>query len=116
MHDLMLFTAGSLGMVVALVHGYIGETKVVRPTQASTEMAKRVMQAIMFLSAVYWFIAGMALTLAPFLFEADQKTVVAYIVGGIFASGAIANWWATRGRHVGWMLLATAGSLAILGA
>lgn len=116
MKDMMLFAAGGLGMVVALVHGYIGETKVVRPVQATSDVAKRVLQAIMFLSAVYWFVAGLVLATAPIYFEGGLKTAVAYIVASIFASGAVANFWATRGRHFGWMLLAAACSLAFIGA
>lgn len=116
MKDVMLLVAGGMGMVIALVHGYIGETKVVRPVQATTDTAKRVLQAIMFLSAVYWFFAGLALAAAPVYFEGAPKTAIAYIVASIFASGAIGNFWATRGRHFGWMLLAVACSLALFGA
>lgn len=116
MKDLALFAAGGLGMVIALVHGYIGETKIVGPTQTTTDSAKRVLQAIMFLSAVYWFVAGMMIAAAPLYFEEWVRTAVAFIVSVVFASGALANFWATRGRHFGWMLLATACSLAVIGA
>jgi hypothetical protein len=52
MKDVMLFAAGGLGMLIALVHGYIGEMKVVRPARTTSDAAKRVLQAIVFLSAV----------------------------------------------------------------
>lgn len=116
MKDLMLFSAGGLGMVIAVVHGYLGETKVVRPVQGTTDSAKRVLQAIMFLSAVYWFIAGLVLAAAPVYFEDGLRAVIAYIVAAVFASGALGNFWATRGTHFGWALLAAACLLAIFGA
>ncbi|MFT4584936.1 MAG: hypothetical protein ACI915_002882 [Gammaproteobacteria bacterium] len=56
------------------------------------------------------------LAAAPIYFEGGLKTSIAYIVAAIFASGAAANFWATRGKHFGWMLLAVAGSLAVIGA
>jgi hypothetical protein len=55
------------------------------------------------------------LAAAPIYFEGGLKTSIAYIVAAIFASGAAANFWATRGKHFGWMLLAVAGLLAVIG-
>lgn len=106
MKDLFLVAAGCLGMVIAVVHGYLGDTKVVRPIENVPRSSKRVMRAIMFLSAVYWFAAGAVLAASPFYLGAEGRIAAALIAGAIFLSGAIANFWATRGRHFGWVLLA----------
>ena len=74
MKDGFLVIAGCLGMGIAILHGYLGETKVVRPIQGSSPSAKRIMQAIFFLSAVYWFAGGVILVVSPFLLEPASGT------------------------------------------
>ena len=116
MNDFLIYAAGGLGMIIAVVHGYIGEVKVVAPVTGINRSAKRVLSAVMFLSAIYWFAAGALLVVAPLILESDAKRLAAFFVGTIYLSGALANFWATRGRHFGWMLLAIATALAWLGA
>ena len=116
MKDILLATSGILAMIISVVHGYLGETKVVQPVTGLPASAKRILQAIMFLSALYWFIGGALLAVAPFTFSADGRLIAGWGVGAVFASGVIANFWATRGRHFGWMLLAVATALAWAGA
>ncbi|MEM1140358.1 MAG: hypothetical protein AAGH45_10795 [Pseudomonadota bacterium] len=115
MKDILLYLSGGLGMAIALVHGYLGETKVVRPTAASTPAAKRVLHAIMFLSGVYWFVASAILVATPAYVPELVRPIVVYGVAAIFISGCVANFWATRGRHFGWALLALAAGLALAG-
>ncbi len=115
MSDILLIPAGILGMVIAVAHGMIGETKVVRPVQGLTLPAKRVLHALMFLSAVYWFAAGAVLAIAPIYFNADAQFITAMIVAAVFASGALGNAWATGGRHPGCWLLALATGMALTG-
>ncbi|MEM9289192.1 MAG: hypothetical protein AAGA36_12710 [Pseudomonadota bacterium] len=116
MENVFLYSAGVLGLAISVIHGYLGEMKVVRPVQASTEQAKRILHAIMFLSAVYWFIASLMLLMTPTLLPEAQRPVVAYGVAMVFLSGSLGNLWATKGTHFGWMLLAIAAALAIAGA
>ncbi len=115
MKDIFLVMAGCLGMVIAILHGYIGEMKVVRPIQGSPASAKRVLHALMFLSAVYWFVGGAILAAGPFYLDANARYVAAMMVGALYLSGAIANLWATRGRHFGWAMLAGTTILIWLG-
>ncbi len=114
MNDALGVMAGVLGMLCAIAHGYLGETKVVRPVQNIPASAKRVLQAIMFLSAVYWFVAGAAAAASPFLTAHDRRLAL-FIAGAIYFSSAAANFWATRGRHFGWVALSAAAALAWLG-
>ncbi|MEM9169782.1 MAG: hypothetical protein AAGC56_09015 [Pseudomonadota bacterium] len=116
MDDLFLYLSGGLGVTVSIVHGYLGETRIVRPVVASSAAAKRVLSAIMFLSAVYWFCAGALVLSAPTFFPGATRSVIAFTAAGIFLSGALGNFWATRGRHFGWALLALCCGLAIAGA
>ncbi len=116
MSNILLITAGGLGLIISLVHGYLGETKVVGPVQDVPISAKRILQAIMFLSAVYWFLGAALLVAAPFLLAPENRFIAGWGVGALFLSGAIGNFWATRGKHFGWMLLSMATLLAWSGA
>lgn len=116
MKDALLYAAGALGIAISILHGYLGERLVVGPSEASTRRAKRVMRAIMFLSAVYWFAAGVLLLVAPVLLEPSQRFFAICVAAFLFATGSLGNLWATRGRHPGWALLAVATALALVGA
>lgn len=116
MSDILLMTAGTLGLVISLVHGYLGETRVIAPINHASATTKRLLQAIMFLSAVYWFLGAALLLAAPYLLAPESRIWIGAGAGALFLSGAIGNFWATRGRHFGWMLLTLATLLAWLGA
>lgn len=57
---------------------------------------------------------GLAL-IAAFWFSAEAGLVSGIFVGGLYLYGAIGNFWGTRGRHPGWMLLAVALVLMVAG-
>jgi hypothetical protein len=113
MNETLGVIAGGLGMFCGAVHGYLGERRAVRPLKDIPLSSKRVLQAIIFLSAVYWFIAGAILAASPLLTAHDRKLAL-FIAGAIYGSAAAANFWAMRGRHFGWLLLGTAAALAWL--
>jgi len=112
----LIVTSGYLGMFVAIVHGYLGETYVVRPVDGIPLASKRVLHAIMFLSAVYWFAGAAVLAISPLVLTSGEQQLAALIVGAMYLSGAIGNFWAMRGRHIGWILLICAAALAWTGA
>lgn len=116
MQDLFLYSAGALGILISVIHGYLGQTRVVGPAQTPTKQTKRVLEAIMLISAVYWFAAGVLLLVTPAgMLDADRSLIV-YAVAFVYLAGSLGNLWATRGRHFGWALLAIASGLAIAGA
>ena len=65
---------------------------------------------------ISWTQGGAILVLVPFLLDQSQRTIAVYMIALVYASGAIANCWATRGRHPGWFLLAVTTVLALMGA
>ncbi|MEM6555506.1 MAG: hypothetical protein AAF642_06515 [Pseudomonadota bacterium] len=116
MADISLYLAGSLTVAIAFVHGYLGATKVVGPSTAPSASAKRILHAIMFLSAVYWFVGGVLLIAAPALFEGEIRKWVVYGIAAMLVSGALGNMWGTRGKHFGGYFLLLVGGLAVFGA
>ncbi|MGI9410878.1 MAG: hypothetical protein ACR2OV_12445 [Hyphomicrobiaceae bacterium] len=116
MDSILIVLAGVLGMSIALAHGWLGETKVVCLVQGVSHSHKRVLQAVMFLSAVYWFVGGAVLAASPLYLTASGQRSSAIVVGAMYLTGALGNAWATRGHHFGWMLLLIAVVLALYGA
>jgi len=114
--DIFLYTAGGLTMLIAVIHGYLGATKIVKPSTAPNASAKRILHAIMFLSAVYWFVAGAVLAAAPHLFSGEVRQWTVYACAAMLGLGALGNIWGMRGRHFGGYLLALVTALALLGA
>ena len=101
MTDIFLYLAGGLTVFIAIIHGYLGTTQVVGPSTAPTVAAKRILHAIMFLSAVYWFIGGLILIAAPHVFEGEVRRWVVYTIVAMLLSGAFGNMRSTRGKHFG---------------
>ena len=116
MADFFLYGAGGLTVMIAIVHGYLGATAVVGPSTAPSPQAKRILHAIMFLSAVYWLIGGLVLIAAPYLFEGEGRKCVVYTVTAMLLTGAFGNMWGTRGRHFGGYFLLLVSGLALAGA
>jgi len=115
MNDVVLIAAGCAGMTIAVVHGYLGGTMVNRALQDAPGPVRRIMQAIMFLSAVYWFVGGAVLAFNGVLFGEEGRQMAALVAGAIFLTAAMANLWATRGRHFGWMVLTATTVLVAVG-
>lgn len=105
MNNILVLSAGVLGSLVAVIHGLLGEFRVVRPVSAPSDSAKRVLHAIMFLSAVYWFVMGAGLIIAAIWMPSNTRDLLAVLGIFVFGTGSLGNLWATRGRHIGWVLL-----------
>ncbi len=116
MSNILLYAAGGLTLVIAIIHGYLGGVKVVAPSKAPNPSAKRILHAIMFLSAVYWFVGGAVLIAVPHLFDGETRKWVVFTIAAMLLSGALGNLWGMRGRHFGGYLLLLVSSLAVVGA
>ena len=115
MTNIALYLAGGLTLLIAIAHGWIGAKKVGGPSAAPTASAKRILHAIMFLSAVYWFAGGAVLVATPFLFTDATRTWVVYVIAAMLISGALGNMWGTRAKHFGGYFLFLVSGLALLG-
>ena len=116
MKDLLLEIAGFGALVVALVHGVVIETRVFARAQVTPERARLLLRLICQISTVAWFAGGVLLIATPFVAPAAARP---WIVGATCASyvfGAAGNAIASRGRHIGWMLMSAVVALAIAGA
>src|SRR5262245_54272480 len=112
-HDAALAMAGIIGCTVALIHGVLVHRRVVGPVDALTRTQvaptiRRLLMGLMQFSTYNWFIGGLVLIVAAWAFGPEARLATAVLVGSSYLFGAVGNFWATRGRHAGWMLYAIA--------
>ncbi len=115
--------AGIIGAGVAVVHGILVQRLMVRPFEEFALANKRIagstrklVPLLLHFSTISWFLGGLALVAAANWFGQDARLAISLFVGASYMFGAVANLWATRGRHPGWMLMAAALVLILLGA
>ena len=120
--DAALAMAGVIGSGVAVVHGILVQRLMVRPFEEFFLADKRIANSIrrlvpllLHFSTISWFLGGLALIAAANWFGHDARLATGLFVGGLYLFGALGNLWATRGRHPGWMLMAAALILIVVG-
>ena len=117
-----LAMAGVIGSFVAVVHGILTQRLMVRPFERLSagdgQVAapiRRLVPALLQFSTFNWFLGGLALIAAALWFGPDARLMAGLLVGSSYLFAAVGNFWGTRGRHPGWMLMAVAVILIVLG-
>lgn len=117
-----LAMAGVIGGLTAVIHGVLIQRLVVRPVEATflaeprtPEAIRRLVPLLMQFSTFAWLLGAVALIVAACRFEPQARLVTGLLVGGLYLFGALGNFWATGGRHPGWMLMAAALMLIAIG-
>jgi hypothetical protein len=116
MRDLALQLAGVLAIMTAVVHGILGETKVFAKARIEPAWAERLVRAVWHCGAVARLGGGILLFVSPSLSAEPARRWIAIVFAVVYGSGAIANAWATHGRHYGWVALSVIVALALIGA
>jgi 8-oxo-dGTP diphosphatase len=113
--DVALGLAGGVGCFVAVVHGILIDRLVVKPIAkliaVDARMAsstRRLVPPLLHLSTFAWLSGGLSLIGAAIWLGSAAKLALGMFVGSLYLFGAVANLWATRGRHPGWMLMMVA--------
>ena len=120
--DAALAMAGVIGSGVAVIHGILTQRLMVRPVEAlfvaDARIAgpvRRLVPLLLQFSTFNWLLGGFALIAAALWFGHDARLATGLLVGSSYLYGAAGNLWGTRGRHPGWMLMAVALVLIVLG-
>ena len=115
MRDLALQAAGALAILTAIVHGAIAELRVFANARIEPRRTRGLLRMVWQASTVDWIGLGVLLIATPALgSEAARRWIIALAVV-VYGYGAIGNFVATRGRHVGWCLMAAVVALALIG-
>jgi len=115
MRDILLQCAGIVAIAVALIHGVLGETRVFARATVEPPRLRTLLRLVWQAGTVAWIGGGVLLIAAPWMASEPARHWIVATMAIVFAFAAFANAWATRGRHVGWMLLSGVVTLAVAG-
>ncbi|MDA9525718.1 membrane protein [Bradyrhizobium sp. CCBAU 11434] len=115
MRDLLLQCAGVGAIIVALIHGLLGETKVFPRATIEPPRLRTLIRLVWQASTVAWIGCGVLLVATPWMDSASARRWIVLTMIGVFGLSACANAWATRGRHFGWMALTAVVVMAAAG-
>jgi hypothetical protein len=118
--DAALALAGIVGCAVAVVHGVLVQRLMVRPIEGLaggplSGPVHRLVPALLQFSTFNWFLGGLALIAVAAWSGPAVKLATGLLVGSSYLFAAVGNFWGTRGRHPGWMLMAAALILIVVG-
>ena len=115
MRDLLLQCAGVLAIIVAIIHGILGETKVFARARIEPERLRTLIRLVWQASTVAWAGGGILLLAAPWMASEPARHWIVVTLACVLGFAALANAWATRGRHFGWMALSAVVAMAVAG-
>ena len=115
MRDILLQGAGVAAIVVALIHGWLGETRIFARAAIEPERLRTLIRLVWQASTVAWIGGGVLLIAAPWMASAPARHWIVVTMALVFGFGAFGNAFATRGRHYGWLAMSTVVALAVAG-
>jgi len=115
MRDLLLQCAGIGAIIVALIHGLLGETKVFPRATIEPARLRTLIRLVWQASTVAWIGCGVLLIAVPWMDSRPARHWIVITMACVFGLSACANAFATRGRHFGWMALSAVVALTVAG-
>jgi hypothetical protein len=115
MRDLLLQCSGIAAVVVAIIHGVLGETKVFKRATIEPPRLRHLIRLVWQAGTVAWIGGGVLLIAAPSMASEPARHWIVVTTALVFAFGALANAWAMQGKHFGWVALSAVVALAVAG-
>ena len=115
MRDLLLQGAGAIAIVVSLIHGVLGETKIFARATIEPPRLRFLLHLVYQAGTVAWIGGGVLLVAAPTMASDAARHWIVVTLGIVFGFAALANAVATRFRHFGWMAMSAVVALAAAG-
>ena len=115
MRDIILQCAGVAGILVAIIHGVLGETKVFARAKIEPERLRTLIRLVWQAGTVAWIGGGVLLLVAPSLgSENARHWIVVTDCRRLCVRRRRQCWW-SRGRGFGWKALGVVVVLAVAG-
>lgn len=115
MRDIILQCAGVAGILVALIHGVLGETRVFSRATIEPENLRTLIRLVWQAGTVAWIGGGVLLLAAPSLGSESARHWIVVTTVAVYAFAVAANAWWSRGRGFGWKALGVVVALAVAG-
>jgi hypothetical protein len=115
MRDVLLQCSGAAAIVVALIHGVLGETKVFARATIEPPRLRTLIRLVWQAGTVAWIGGGVLLIAAPWMASEPARHWIVATTAVVFAFAAFCNAWALRGRHFGWVALSAVVAMAVAG-
>ena len=115
MRDIILQCAGVAGIVVSIIHGVLGETKVFARATIQPESLRTLIRLVWQAGTVAWLGGAVLLIAAPSFGSESARHWIVITVIAIYAFACAANAWWSRGRGFGWKALGVVVALAVAG-
>lgn len=115
MRDIALYISGTLAVLIAIVHGVLGETQIFKRARIEPAATRLLLRLIWQNGAVAWFAGGVLLLAAPTMGSLTARYWIIAAAVLIYGTASAFNAWSSRGRHFGWMVLAGVVVFALLG-
>jgi hypothetical protein len=115
MRDLLLQCSGLLAIAAALIHGAIGEIKILPRLTIEPARLRTLIRVVWQASSVAWIGCGVLLIAAPWMASEPARHWIIVTMACVFALSAMGNALASRGRHFGWMVLSAVVAFAVAG-
>src|ERR1700759_1098237 len=98
MRDLILQCAGVAGIIVALIHGTLGETKVFARARIEPARVRMLLRLVWQAGTVAWIGGGVLLIAAPWMASEPARHWIVATIARVYRGGALANAYWSRGR------------------
>jgi hypothetical protein len=115
MRDLFLQCSGVAAIIVALVHGTLGETRVFARAHIEPPRLRNLIRFCWQTGTVGWICGGVLLIAAPSVASAPARHWIVITVSAMYGFAMIGNAVILRGRHFGWAALCAVIAMAIMG-
>jgi hypothetical protein len=115
MRDLALQAAGGLAILIAIAHGIVVESKVFARIRIEPQRTCGLLRMLCQASTVDWVGIGALLIAAPALGSDTARLWIIAVAVIVYGYAAIGNAVATRGRHIGWLLMSCVVGFALMG-
>ena len=115
MRDLLLQAAGVIVIMISLIHGVLGETKVFARATVEPPRLRLLLRLVWQAGTIAWIGGGVLLVAAPAMDSDAARHWIIATFAIVFGIAALANAIATRGRHFGWIGMSAVVALAVAG-
>jgi len=115
MRDTLLQGAGAIAIIISLIHGALGETKVFARATVEPPRLRLLLRLVWQAGTVAWIGGGVLLAAAPAMAADAARHWIVATLAVVFGCAALANAIATRGCHFGWIGMSAVVALAVAG-